>query len=116
MKRFFLAGLTTLTLLGTVALDAKAEPTALNPYKAVPTIPPYVAPSDLVNQAHRGYFKQQGIPGYLGLSSEYALGRVGAKELVQAAIAVNILPVSAATDRGYLNAVQFQLDTLERVR
>lgn len=43
------------------------------------------------------------------LMSEYALGRIGAKEIVFGAISAQLLPTQAVNDQSYLNAVEAQL-------
>jgi len=116
MKRFILAGLTTLALSTAMVSTANADPTAYNPYTAANTANDRLAPSDLVTMAQRGYLKQQGIPGYLGLASAYTLGHIGAKEVVQGAVTAQLLPAEAVNDQGYLNLVNAQLQTQVRVR
>lgn len=116
MKRFVLAGLTTLALCAAMVSTANADPTAFNPYTAVTAASDRLAPSDLVTIARRGYLKPQGIPGYLGLASAYTLGQIGAKEVVQGAVAAQLLPSEAVTDQAYLNLVDAQLQTQVRVR
>ena len=116
MKRFILAGLTTLALCTAMVSTANADPTAYNPYPAVSTANDRLPPSDLVTIAQRGYLKPQGIPGYLGLASAYTLGQIGAKEVVQGAVNAQLLPVTAVSDQAYLNLVDAQLQTQIRVR
>lgn len=116
MNRFILAGLTTLALCTAIVSTANADPTAFNPYTAVSAASDRIAPSDLVNMAQRGYLKQQGIPGYLGLASAYTLGQIGAKEVVQGAVMAQLLPAEAANDQAYLNLVDAQLQSQIRVR
>ncbi|XGV95009.1 MAG: hypothetical protein ACAF41_19970 [Leptolyngbya sp. BL-A-14] len=116
MKRFILAGLTTLALGTAMVSTANAEPTALNPYTAVSAANDRIPPSDLVSMAQRGYLKPQGIPGYLGLASAYTLGQIGAKEVVQSAVTAQLLPAEAVNDQGYLNLVDAQLQSQIRVR
>lgn len=116
MKRFILAGLTTIALCTAMVSTANADPTAFNPYTTGTAANARIAPSDLVNMAQRGYLKQQGIPGYLGLGLAYTLGQIGAKEVVQGAVTAQLLPVEAANDQAYLNLVDAQLQTQIRVR
>lgn len=116
MKRFILAGLTTLALCSAMISTATADPTAYNPYTAANTANDRLAPSDLVTMAQRGYLKQQGIPGYLGLASAYTLGQIGAKEVVQGAVTAQLLPAEAVNDQAYLNLVDSQLRSQVRVR
>jgi hypothetical protein len=116
MKRFILAGLTTLALCTAMVSTANADPTAYNPYISASKASDRLAPSDLVTMAQRGYLKPQGIPGYLGLASAYTLGQIGAKEVVQGAVAAQLLPAVAVNDQGYLNLVDAQLRSQVRVR
>jgi hypothetical protein len=116
MKRFILAGLTTLALCTAMVSTATADPTAYNPYTAVSTTTDRIPPSDLVTMAQRGYLKPQGIPGYQVLASAYTLGQIGAKEVVQGAVKAQLLPAAAVTDQAYLNLVDAQLQTQVRVR
>jgi hypothetical protein len=104
-------------VLATVIAPAvKAEPTAFNPNLPNAASVAQVAPSDLVTLAQRGYLKDQGIPGYQVLASQYVLGQVDAAKLVHAAINAKLLPASAANNAGYLNAVDSQLQTQLRIQ
>ncbi|XHX79614.1 MAG: hypothetical protein RBJ76_06765 [Stenomitos frigidus ULC029] len=116
MKRFILAGLTTLALCTAMVSAVTAKPLAYNLYPAASTANDRLAPSDLVTIAQRGGLKPQGIPGYLGLASAYTLGQIGAKEVVQGAVDAQLLPVAAVNDQAYLNLVEAQLQTQVRVR
>ncbi len=116
MKRFILAGLTTLTLCTTLISTAHADSTAFNPYPPLSSASDRIPPSDLVSMAQRGGLREQGIPGNLGLASAYTLGQIGAKEIVQGAVNAKLLPAEAVSDQGYLNQVNFQLQTQVRVR
>lgn len=115
MKRFILAGLTTLTVTFAIAPVAIAKPVSFNPYTAANNPTSRIAPSDLVSMAQRGKLKEQGIPSNMGLTSKYTLGRIGAEEIVQSAISAGLLPTDAASDRGYLNAVEAQMRILVKV-
>jgi hypothetical protein len=68
-----------------------------------------VTPFVLVSQAQAGRLKDQGIPGYGALKTEYMLHQVTAKSLVRAGIDAHLIPAQTLQDRGYLNAVYFQL-------
>ena len=115
MNRFLLAGLATLALSTGLTPTVNAN-TAFNPYPVDRPSTAQLAPSALVTMAYRGELEALGIPGYLGLTYEYTLGRIGAKELVQGAIAAKLLPAETANDQRYLNAVEGQLQTQIRVR
>lgn len=68
-----------------------------------------LTPADLATFAYRGYFKSQGISGYGGLIQDHSSGKVSNKDIVQAAIAMHLLPDSTLNNRGYLNALDNQL-------
>lgn len=72
-----------------------------------------LAPSALVSLAHQGGLSAYGIPGFMLLTSAYALGQIDATKLVAAAIRARLLPESAAQDPSYLQAVTAQLDAQE---
>lgn len=114
MKRFILAGLTTLAV-ALVIDPAIAKPVSFNPYAAANVPTSRIAPSDLVSMAQRGKLKEQGIPSNMRLMSEYAMGRIGAQEIVQSAISAGLLPTGVASDQSYLNTVEAQLRILLQV-
>jgi hypothetical protein len=71
-------------------------------------------PFELVNFAYRGELRQQGIPGYGQLISDYYLGKVSARSLVKAAVtAGRVLPDTLENQR-YVSAVATQLTLLNR--
>lgn len=115
MNRFLVSGLTTLALVTAIA-PGQAIPVSYNPPNpATETSIRQITPSDLVSVAQQGQLKTQGIPSGARLASEYVLGRVGAKEVIQSAIAANLLPTSAVNDSSYYNAVESQLQNRLRV-
>ncbi|MGF1481675.1 MAG: hypothetical protein ACFB4I_19685 [Cyanophyceae cyanobacterium] len=67
---------------------------------------------NLVSSAYRGELEEQGIPGYLELTSEYELGTVEAEDIVQAAVEAGVLSPKALEDKAYLEAVEIQLESL----
>jgi hypothetical protein len=71
-----------------------------------------VTPFNLVFLAFQGFFETQGIPSSMGLVSAYRNNQVTASDLIKIAISMNRLPQSTLTDRGYLNAVNSQLEDL----
>ena len=118
MKTLLLAGFTTLAL-STIAPIAKTEPaaTALNPYKAeVSTSAAALTPAELVGLASHGYLKQQGIPSSGALVSQYQFGTISAGDLANAAVAENRLSPQLALERGYLEAVNNQLQIISNNR
>lgn len=75
-----------------------------------------LTPANLVILAHRGYFKQQGIPSYSALSGAYNLKLITAEKIVQAAVKANRLSTDYLTTQSYLKAVAMQLETLINIR
>ena len=73
-----------------------------------------VTPFALVSQAQAGRLKDQGIPGYGALKTQYMLDRVTAKSLVRAGIDAHLIPTRTLQDRNYLNAVDSQLRHREK--
>lgn len=116
MKRFLIATLTTLALSVIATTEVKAESTAFNPYPANPGVTiSQLSPFELVTTANQGQLRQQGIPSFSRLTSEFQLGRIGAKDLVQAAIRAQRLPAQTANDSSYLSAVQEQLQLVNNI-
>ncbi|WP_392533085.1 hypothetical protein [Nostoc sp. C117] len=72
----------------------------------------YVQPFNIVFLAYQGYLKKQGIPSMGTLLYEYQIGKVSAKDVVQAAVKANKLPVEVLNDQYYLSAVELQLKSL----
>ena len=71
-------------------------------------------PFNLVHLAYRGYFRDQGIPGYSAFLSAYETGKVSSKDIVQNAVKKNKLPPQVLEDRGYLRAVEAHLERLRK--
>ncbi len=69
-----------------------------------------LSPFDLAYLAYQGDLKSQGIPSYGALIDAISSGKVTAQTVVQAAVRVNDLSTQTLTDRGYLFALQSQLD------
>ncbi|MGC1246732.1 MAG: hypothetical protein WA865_11030 [Spirulinaceae cyanobacterium] len=68
-----------------------------------------ITPFSLVSQAQEGRLQRQGIPGYGALATKYMLHQVTAESLVQAGIDAHLIPPQTLQDRGYINAVNSQL-------
>lgn len=96
MKRLILGGLSVLLLTAAPATLAQTE--AYNAATQQSTFNKQLTPFDLVTLAHRGYFQAQGIPSYTNFSSAYYLGKLTAKDLVQAAVSANQIQASTLTD------------------
>ena len=73
-----------------------------------------VTPYNLVFLAFQGFLVSDGIPASEGLLQSYRNGKTTPEVLVRAAIKMNRLPASSIDDRGYLNSVKDQLDSLTR--
>jgi len=71
-----------------------------------------LSPFDLATFAYRGYFKNQGISGYGTLIQDHVSGKVSNRDIVQAAIAANLLPASTLNNVAYLSALDNQLREL----
>ncbi|MFN6462612.1 MAG: hypothetical protein RMZ41_012290 [Nostoc sp. DedVER02] len=72
----------------------------------------YLQPFNVAFLAYQGAFKEQGIPSAGTLLSEFQIGNLTAKDVVQAAIKANKLPAKVLNDRGYVNAVDSQLTSM----
>ncbi|MEH2393478.1 MAG: hypothetical protein V7K21_18080 [Nostoc sp.] len=75
----------------------------------------YLKPFNTTFLAYQGYFKEQGIPSGGALVSEFQIGKVTAKDVVQAAVKANKLPAQVLNDKSYLNAVESQLTSLSNI-
>ncbi|MEI1374050.1 hypothetical protein PQG02_22020 [Nostoc sp. UHCC 0926] len=75
----------------------------------------YLQPFNTTFLAYQGYFKEQGIPSGGALVSEFQIGKVTAKDVVQAAVKANKLPAQVLNDRSYLYAVESQLTSLSNI-
>ena len=75
----------------------------------------YLQPFNTTFLAYQGYFKEQGIPSGGALVSEFQIGKVTAKDVVQAAVKANKLPAQLLNDQSYLNAVESQLTSLSNI-
>ncbi len=69
-----------------------------------------ITPFELVSTAYQGGFLRQGIDSFGRFETKVIQGQITAKDLIQAAISAQQLPVSKRLDPKYLKAVQFQLD------
>jgi hypothetical protein len=111
MKRIILASLSVLSLsslLSTAAI-ATEQPQSQKTAIVMSSKRPaqlQIAPNTLVSLAYQGYFREQGIPGYGGLSNAYTAGRVDAKGLIQSAIEIGKASPEVLMDSGYINIVE----------
>lgn len=109
MHRYMFAGL-VLVLTTVVNVPAQAE--IANNAIVRPTARK-LTPFTLVSLAYQGHYRSLGISGYSGMFADSSDGRISAKKLVQAAVAVGDLPTATVNDRGFINAVEANLDALE---
>jgi hypothetical protein len=72
----------------------------------------YLQPFNIAFLAYQGAFREQGIPSAGTLLSEFQIGNLTAKDIVQAAIKANKLPTQVLSDRGYVNAVESQVTSM----
>jgi hypothetical protein len=117
MKRLFLASLSVLSLSALMATSAVAESrsvqqivTAASTSARETTV--QLSPNDLVKLAYQGHFREQGIPGYAGLSAAYEAGRVNTEDLIQAAIRTGRLSPETLSDAEYSQIVDAKLESL----
>lgn len=114
MKRLIIGSLSLVFLSSFSVPVAQAQTQAINSETYRSTVNPVyqLTPFELVSMANQGYFQEQGIPGYLELASAHRMGRLSAEQLVKAAIRVKKLAPQMASDKGYLSAVEAQLQRL----
>ncbi|WP_414568255.1 hypothetical protein [Nostoc sp. CCY 9925] len=72
----------------------------------------YLKPFNIVFLAYQGYLEGQGIPSMGTLLYEYQIGKVTAKDVVEAGVKANKLPAEVINDEYYLSAVELQLSSL----
>jgi hypothetical protein len=72
----------------------------------------YLQPFNIVFLAYQGYLEGQGIPSMGTLLYQYQIGKVTAKDVVEAAIKAKKLPAEVINDEYYLSAVELQLSSL----
>ena len=109
MKRLLTSTLFTI-LLATNSTAALAGELAANSSKD--SVIREIKPFNLVHRAYSGHFSEQDIPGFNGLITAYQTGQIEAEDLVQTAINQGRLSADTLDDKGYVNAVKFQLRDL----
>ncbi|MGF1992417.1 MAG: hypothetical protein RMY62_031740 [Nostoc sp. ZfuVER08] len=72
----------------------------------------YLQPFNIVFLAYQGYLEGQGIPSMGTLLYQYQIGKVTAKDVVEAGIKAKKLPAEVINDEYYLSAVELQLSSL----
>jgi hypothetical protein len=112
MKRIILGGLSLLLLSTAAAPAAFAQATSEAPPENAETLGMAVTPFNLVFLAYQGFFENEGIPKFNRLITEHQAGRVTSEDLVEVAINMRRLPADTINNRGYLSAVERQLESL----
>lgn len=114
MKNLILSSLSVLLFSAATAPTLRAETVAVNrTVNSTGTIS-QLNPFNLVHLAYRGYFRDQGIPGYSAFLSAYETGKISSKDIVQNAVKKNKLSPQVIEDRGYLRAVEAHLERLKK--
>jgi hypothetical protein len=111
MKRFLIASLSTLVLAA--AAPAHSEEVAVTSQTMNRNLVE-ITPFNLVQHGYQGYFKEQGIPSNGAFDTAVNAGEIKAIDLVKSGIARGRLSQETLNDKGYLHAVQTQLDNLNR--
>ena len=114
MKRFTIAIISTLFIAASP--KAIASDISINLATEDGTKLTYLAqtsPANLVNLAHRGYFKDRGIPSSQAFVSAYSLGNISAQKLVQVGVETGRVSPDTLQDRKYISAVESMLNILK---
>jgi hypothetical protein len=112
MKRFLTTAIFTAMLTTTASAAAAGEVAVTSIHLQTQEIKPF----NLVHRAYSGHFSAEGIPGFNRLTTAYRSGQLNAEDLVQTAINQGRLSPETLQDKGYINAVNFQLRELEQGR
>ena len=114
MKRLIIGSLSLIFLSSLAVPVAQAQSQAINSetFRTIVNPVAQLTPFELVSMADQGYFQEQGIPGYLALVSAHQMGKLRAEQLVEAAIRAKKLSPQILSERGYLSAVEAQLQRL----
>jgi hypothetical protein len=114
MKGLIFAGLSAF-LMSTSAIAAPQPSFATNAVvRSNETSAVEISPNALANLAYQGHFRSQGIPGYSGLLNAHASGRVGARDVIQAAINAGRLPAETLSNSNYVQNVEYKLASLNK--
>jgi hypothetical protein len=103
-----------LSVLLVSALNVPAVKAEMSAYKPQMNVHPIteVQPFNLVYLGYQGFFQDRGIPSNGAFLSAIRSGRVNGTKLVQIAIERGRLAPETINDRGYLSAVDDQLEAL----
>lgn len=122
MNRFILSGLSMLMLSG-IVVPSLATPSFAAPVLQAQITPEAmpanaealgmaVTPFNLVFLAYQGFFESEGIPKFDGLINGYQGGEIKPEDLVKVGISMRRLSPDTLNNRGYLRAVNRQLESL----
>ncbi len=116
MKPILLGSLSLLLMSAVTAPAFGSDKTAINPavINSTSSKIPRIEPFDLINLAYRGYFKDQGIPGYSRFILACKAQQVSAQDIVQSAVIDKKLPSQVLNNKDYVDAVRNQLDEFIR--
>ncbi|MBR8836472.1 MAG: hypothetical protein DSM106950_21255 [Stigonema ocellatum SAG 48.90 = DSM 106950] len=111
MKGLIIGSLSLCLLSTATAPAVRADTTVFNPTvtSSRDSGIPQITPFNLVNLAYRGYFKDQGIPGYSALRMAYLEQKVSALDIVRSAVKTRRLPEEVLSNKQYVNSVAQQL-------
>lgn len=110
MQRLLIAILSTLVLAA--AAPTYAQEIAATSLQANSNLGE-ITPFNLVEESYQGNFKPE-IPSYETFNNAVRTGKIKAIDLVKSAIAAGRLSEAKLNDKGYLGAVQTELDNLDR--
>ena len=110
MKRFVISALSVLALSSLATPVVASEVVAVN--SSTKNEIGQITPFRLVSGSYQGRFETQGIPSAGALVTAVNTNQIGAKDLVEGAIASGRLSEATLSDRGYLNSVDSLLNNL----
>lgn len=115
MQRYILATLSALLISPALATSSQAQKTiTYNPLVANTDSASQINPFNLAYMAYRGFLENEGISGGDRLITDFASGKITAKDIVQGAIKAHRLSEKTLSDAGYLNALKEQLRSFEQ--
>ncbi len=95
-----------------VRAEMPAEQPSDSPVQDTPSSNSSTEPFNLVGLAYQGGFEEQGIPSADNLLVGFRTGEISALDVVKAAIKANKVSPEVLNDRGYITAVESQLESL----
>jgi hypothetical protein len=116
MKSLILGSLSVLLLSASITPAIATGGRVLStPMANATTVKTHLNASETVQLAYQGYLADEGVPGYLGLLSGYQSRRITAHHVVEAAVKSKRLPKGVEADQSFINAVNIELRSLERI-